>query len=199
LKLTSSKSTSEAIPSSSELLTFLDERGISYEIAGKAGLYVEEEGKYAGWLAIPYPNVKGIWKVRYRRLDEGKPKYMDEAGAEPHLYNPQKLGPQTRTVWFTEGELDALILWQYGVHAIGVPGSSIFGIPEFRLAWSLLWDKSKLVAAIDNDEAGNRAAHALVEVYGDRVQRIMLPEGLDVNDMHLKDPSGLKELIDSVE
>lgn len=195
MKLTSTK---EAIPFSSELLRFLEERGISEEIASRAGLYYETEGKFAGWIGIPYPNLKDKWKVRYRRIGDGTPKYMDEPGAAPHLYNPQGLGPQTRTVWFTEGELDALILWQYGVPAIGVPGATVFGIPEFKLAWSLLWEKSNLVAAIDNDEAGNRAAHALIDVYGDRVRRLVLPEGMDVNDYHLKDPDGLRELIESV-
>lgn len=177
---------------------FLEKRHIQSDIAEKAGLYVPEDGPWAGWLAIPYPHMSGIWKTRYRRLDDGSPKYMDEKGAEPHLYNPQGLGPQTREVWFTEGELDALILWQYGVPAIGVPGAQVFDTKLFSEGWSLLFRRAQIFAALDNDEAGRRASQSLSKVFGDKVVGLELPDGLDVNDLHIKAPDELRRMIEEV-
>lgn len=188
-------------PSSSReglLVSFCEERGLDLGIAGQAGLYVEESGDYAGWLAIPYPHLTGRWGVRYRRLAHtGGPKYMDVAGADLHLYNPQHLGPQSREVWFTEGEIDALILWQYGVPAIGMSGSTKYGHELFQEAWSLLFKKARVVIAVDNDDAGAKAAADIEKAFR-HAERLSLPDGFDINDFHLKDPSGLAREIRSM-
>lgn len=185
-------------PSSSNMETFLANRGIQHEVAEKAGLYVEEAGDYRGWLAIPYPHLTGTWGVRYRRLvGEANPKYMDLPGAEMHLYNPQGLGPQSREVWFTEGELDALILWQYGVPAIGMSGASKYGTPIFQEAWALLFRRAKVVIAVDNDDAGHKAAADLAKAFPQAI-RFDMPDGWDINDFHLKDPDGLRRAINAI-
>lgn len=190
-------SSSEVVPRN-ELAAFCDERGLSLDIAGQAGLYIEHDGDFSGWLAIPYPHVTGTWGVRYRRLtNTGGPKYMDLPGAELHMYNPQLLGPQSREVWFTEGEIDALILWQYGVPAIGMSGSSKYGNALFQEAWSLLFRKANVVIAVDNDEAGHKAANDIHRAFPS-ASHFELPQGMDVNDWHLKEPEEMGRLIDAV-
>lgn len=193
----------ETVPSSSEVIddrlaSFCDSRGMDEWVAKAAGLYVKDEGDYKGWLAIPYPHLTGTWGERYRRLVEGRgPKYMDVQGAELHLYNPQHLGPQSREVWFTEGEIDALILWQYGVPAIGMSGSSKYGHELFQEAWKLLFNRATVVIAVDNDEAGHKAANDIERAFR-RVKRFDMPEGMDINDYHLKEGDTMRRQIDAL-
>lgn len=187
----------EEIPSfSSEFLDYMERRGISEEIYTKAGLHVATSGPYTGCLVIPYPNRTGIWKNRYRRISEGDgPKYMDEPGATNHLYNPQRLGAEATEVWFTEGELDALTLWQYGLPAIGLPGASIAKTEVFAKAWALLWRGADIYLFMDNDHAGMDAVDTLQHHFG-RVKTVWGPDGMDINDLHCKEPETLRSLIE---
>lgn len=189
-------SSSELVPKS-QLAEFCESRGLDLGVATQAGLRIEDEGNYEGWLAIPYPHLTGIWGTRYRRLDDGMPKYMDMPGAELHLYNPAGLGPHSDEVWFTEGELDTLILLQYGVPAIGLSGATKYAHPLFQQAWSLLFAKARIVIATDNDGAGNKAAQDIASVYP-HAGRFEMPDGYDINDWHLEDPDALASAIEAV-
>ena len=178
------------------LVNFCIERGLVLEIAAKAGLHYPQEGEYAGMLAIPYQKRHGgVWTTRYK-TGHDKPKYLSEAGAPFHLYNPQHLGPPDDQIWFCEGELDTLILWQYGVPAVGLGGSTMYQHPMFAQAFSLLFNRAEIIVATDNDSAGDAAYNDLCNVYGQQTKRLLIPEGIsDVNDWHLEDSKGLEKAI----
>lgn len=178
------------------LVDFCEERGLDLALAQEAGLCgVEEVGPYMGMLAIPYQKRDGgVWITRYKTFEETI-RYLDEPGANTHLYNPQHLGPHTPEVWFCEGEIDTLILWQLGVPAVGMSGSTKFQSPIFRAAYSQLFNRARIIAATDGDKAGDEAYNDLVDVFGAGVKRLAVPKGMDINDWYLSDRQGLEEAI----
>jgi len=82
---------------SEEAIKFLADRGISKEIAdahmlGTVGDFLPEHSHHKGWLSIPYITVMGICVgFKFRRLDDGKPKYGAPTGQKGHLYNVSDL------------------------------------------------------------------------------------------------------------
>ena len=157
-------------------------RGLPLDFLGEQGLHIVPEGEdLAGWLAFPYPNLTGIWKTRYRNMTPlGLPKYLDSEGAEVHLYNPQRLGPNVDSVIFSEGELDTLVLTYLGFPAVGVAGTN-----AFRPAWKLLFQHALVVVAFDGDKAGDLAAARALDEFAPRSARLRPPEGMDINDWYL--------------
>jgi len=179
--------------SDEQLEEFAIERGLKWHIVEAASLhYMRDGGDYNNMLAIPYVKRNGgVWTTRYK-TGHDKPKYLSEPGASFHLYNPQHLGPPDDQIWFCEGELDTLILWQYGVPAVGMPGSTMYQHPMFAQAFSLLFNRAEIIVATDNDSAGDSAYNDLCNVYGQQTKRLLIPEGIsDINDFHLEDTKGL--------
>ena len=114
---------------SSETLEFLAGRGISEEVAGRYSLgtvFESEPGHehHEGWLSIPYITALGLCVgFKFRRLDDGKPKYGSPTGQKAHLYNVPDLLAPTASIVVCEGELDTVIVsGVLGLPAVGVPG-----------------------------------------------------------------------------
>jgi len=178
------------------MLAFCAGRNLDLVVAEQANLHFVEGGEHDGMLAFPYQKRNGgVWQTRVK-TGHDKPKYLDEPGALLHLYNPQFLGPHTDQVWFCEGEVDTLILWQYDVPAVGISGSAKYGTVEFQQSFKLLFDKAEIISAVDNDAAGDVAHQDLVKAFGPKVKRFKMPEGMDVNDWHLADSEGLRKEIE---
>jgi DNA primase len=113
--------------------------------------------------------------------------------AQPHLYLPgphhgvwNAAGVRGQRVWLLcEAILDALSFWVNDWHHV----TASYGTNGFTADhWKLLREQrpDKVVICYDNDEAGNKAAHALaqqLEPEGFEAWRVELPPGSDVNDM----------------
>lgn len=174
-------------------------RGIDPEILHSAGIRYSIDGDRRGWILLPYRNRTGDWKTRFRNPDpNGRPKYLDSRGADPHLYNPGLLGPGEDEVWFCEGEFDTLCLIEHGYKAIGVHGVEFVpgeGESETRrgwhMSWKLLFEGTRCIVMFDNDEAGIRGGRRLANVLGGEVFDEWDPRFTDVNDWHVGDRSGL--------
>lgn len=100
------------------------------------------------------------WYIKIRR-PKGDPKYIHIPGGVPALYMAENLEYYPAVV-FTEGELDALLLWQ---EASTFAGVASFGAATARLnvaTWGLrlLYPRYRL-AAYDLDEAGSKGAAEL--------------------------------------
>jgi hypothetical protein len=177
------------------------ERGIGTSVLSAAGIDVDT-GDHNGWWRIPYPHRGGTWKYRYRNPDnEGRPKYLDDPGAAPHLYNPALIGPGEEEVWFCEGEFDTLALLDQGLTAVGIHGTS--NVPDekdgeteysgrFPKAWSYLFDDTLCLIAFDNDDSGNRAGRKLARALEGEVFDQWNRDYTDINEWHKADPQGLK-------
>ena len=179
------------------------ERGISEGVLRAAGIHVDAGGRgYDGWWRLPYPHRSGVWKTRYRNPDpKGRPKYLDDPGAEFHLYNPLGLGPGEDEIWFTEGEFDTLALIDQGLKVIGIHGVSNVRDPDedeqdgqpsrFRKSWLHLFTDTLCITMFDNDDEGRKAGRRLARgLDGEAFDE--WPDGYgDVNEWHRDDPTGM--------
>jgi DNA primase len=169
-----------------EVLGYLEGRGISLRAAEDYRLgcvpQTATEGfeQYAGMLAIPYLTPAGPVHFKFRRLDDGKPKYIGLSGGN-YLYNVKALSDATDTIAICEGELDALVLSASGIPSVGIPGAS-----NWQKHWRYIFaDFSRVIAFVDGDDAGRNMAKSLQEKIDARP--VILPDGMDVSDVLMED------------
>lgn len=138
---------------------------------------------YRGFLAIPYlrwaPDIG--WQavsIRFRRLDDGTPKYLTMAGDRPRLYNTLALLRRSAVVAITEGEIDAITADVSGIPTVGVPGAQAWQ-KHFREPF--LGYRDVFVLA-DGDEAGMTFANTVAETLPN-AKVVPMPPGEDVNSL----------------
>ena len=114
---------------SPEVLDVLAARGISELVAAKFQLGTVTEPHnghemHEGWLSIPYITASGSCVgFKFRRIDDGKPKYGSPTGQKAHLYNVTDITLDSPHIVVCEGELDAIVTsGEIGIPAVGVPG-----------------------------------------------------------------------------
>ena len=110
-------------------VAYLNGRGISKDVAQAfmLGTVIDPapgHEQFVGWLSIPYITALGIaTSVKFRRLDDGKPKYGQPTGQKLHLYNVVDVTQDSHHIVVCEGELDTVIIsGVLGIPAVGVPG-----------------------------------------------------------------------------
>lgn len=140
---------------------------------------------YTGMLAIPYRRwtPKLGWftvGIRFRRLDDGKPKYLNAPGTRPWLYNTTDLLADSPVVCITEGELDAITVSACGHRVVGVPGAQMWR-PYMS---ELFRGHDKVVILADGDEPGSEFGRT-VQSNIPGSQLIQMPPGHDVNSVVL--------------
>lgn len=121
-----------------------------------------------------------------------EPRWHNMRGSVPALYNVDILKdlPSGALVYLVEGFTDTLTLLTHGFPAVGLVGAG--GLKE---EWIAQLARFRVVAALDPDEAGRRAAARYAEMFrahGSTLARIELP--LDVNDFFGQRPSAALEL-----
>ena len=145
---------------------------------------------YHGMLAIPYLRWSrehgwAVVSIRYRRLDDGKPKYQTQAGDRPRLYNTLALIKQSPYVAITEGEIDAMTAQACGVPTVGVPGATSWK-PYFREPF--LGYRDVYILA-DGDEPGLQFANTVASTLPN-AKVVASPPGEDVNSLVVKQGKG---------
>ena len=144
-----------------EMHAYLENRGISRLVADRFMLGRCDD-VHEGWLAIPYLRPSGVVWFNYRRMDDGKPKYM--ASGQRHLFNTAALdqADQTGEVAVSEGELDAIVATASGVPCVGVPGATQWvGNPAWR---ELFVGYQRVWILADPDDAGLGFAQSIMDV-----------------------------------
>jgi len=146
---------------SAEHLLYLEGRGISEWLARQFLLGCCDD-VHEGWLSIPYLRTAGTVWFNYRRMDEGKPKYM--ASGSKHLYNTAdlELSDASGEVCIAEGELDTIIASAVcGLPCVGVPGATQW---SGNRSWHELFRGYQRVSILaDPDEAGLGLAQAIMD------------------------------------
>lgn len=138
---------------------------------------------YRGKLAIPYLRWSqeygwAVVKLRFRRLDDEQPKYLDVAGFSPRLYNTLALLANSSQIAITEGEIDAITAQVCGIPTVGVPGAQAWK-PHFKEPF--LGYRDVFILA-DGDEPGLNFANAVAAtLFNAKV--IPMPPGEDVNSL----------------
>ena len=175
----------ESLPGS-PAAEYLASRGIPLET--KFGLgYVADprpgHEMYRGCLAIPYLRWSPWRKwsaasIRFRRLDDGHPKYMTVAGDKPRLFNTKALTNYSKDMAITEGEIDAITAELAGVPTVGVPGAQMWK-PHFR---ELFMGYRNVNILADGDDAGMEFARAVAKTLPN-ARIIPMPNRSDVNSL----------------
>lgn len=189
---------------SDEALAYLAGRGISEEIAAKYRLGtitdpIEGHQMYEGWISIPYfTALDHCVAFKFRRLDDGKPKYGSPAGQKTHLYNVVAVTEDSERIVICEGEFDAIIMNEVGVPAVGVPGVAAW--KPFYPKLFTGFDAVYIIGDNDlrDDKETNPGADFSRRVMGEVTngQIITLPPGMDVTDYYLANGTdGLRKLL----
>ena len=176
-----------------EALVALGERGISELVAAKFQLGtvtdpINGHELYEGWISIPYITAMGYCVgFKFRRLDDGKPKYGSPTGQKAHLYNVTDTLIMSKSIIVCEGELDTVIAsGVLGLPAVGIPGVQAWK-PHFSKLLSG-YDSVFIVGDNDVKEDGSNPG----QDFSKRVQQevlngviVSLPPNMDINDYYL--------------
>lgn len=146
----------------------------------------ERDGKT--YAVFPYLRDGELVNVKYRNPDE-KRDMRQEGGAEPCLFGWHLIDPKARTVAITEGEIDAMTLWQAGIPALSVNAGA--GNHQWiESDWTRLERFSEILVAFDKDDAGNKGASEVIRRLGvARCKRLVFP-AKDANDWLIQGASG---------
>lgn len=173
--------------------TLLGERGIAEQAVehfrlGWLADKIDGFEAYQGMLVIPYllDDNRPV-QLRFRCAcqhdgsckDLGHPKYKGMSGDPTRPFNVRAITSATNELHITEGELDAIVLWQCGFNAIALPGATQWK-PHY---YQLLAGFSRVVCWGDPDEAGRTFNGTLVEKLRQAV--IAHPHDGDVNETYL--------------
>jgi len=188
-----------------EALEYLYWRGLTTETIQSAGLGYNPRAwrrPAADWglagdpvylaagITIPHEADGALWTVKIRRLEavttaDGRTlRYTSIRGGHQALYLADGLTGDRPAVALTEGEFDALLLRQQAGDLVDAASlcSASNSVP---LRWLLkLLPYRRILAAYDNDEAGQAGA-AKLSALSRRVSVIRPLEGKDVTDFHL--------------
>ncbi|MGH9901027.1 MAG: CHC2 zinc finger domain-containing protein [Pyrinomonadaceae bacterium] len=120
-----------------------------------------------------------------------EPRWHNMRGGVPSLYNVDALTslPSGAVVYLVEGFTDTLTLVAHGFHTVGLVGAG--GLKE---EWLAPLGRFRVVAALDPDAAGRRAAARYEEMFAARgmgLASLSLP--CDVNDFFRQHPSAALE------
>ena len=176
-----------------EALSVLEERGISDAVAalyqiGSIVSPINGHEMYEGWISIPYITASGSCVgFKFRRLDDGKPKYGSPTGQKAHLYNVCDITIMSPHIVVCEGELDTVITsGVLGIPAVGVPGVAAWK-PHFP---KLFGGYENVYVVGDNDvkeDGSNPGAEFAKRVANEVMNSVIvtLPAGMDINDYYL--------------
>jgi DNA primase len=178
---------------SPEVLDVLAARGISELVAAKFQLGTVTEPHnghemHEGWLSIPYITASGSCVgFKFRRIDDGKPKYGSPTGQKAHLYNVCDITIDSPHIVVCEGELDAVITsGVLGIPAVGVPG-----VAAWKPHFPKLFNGYETIYVVgDNDikeDGSNPGAEFAKRVANEVMNSVIvtLPPGMDINDYYL--------------
>jgi DNA primase len=175
----------ESLVSNQTAYDHLQDRGINPESIkdfrlGFVGEPISGHEQYRGCLAIPGIGPNGVYSLRFRNLNSDGPKYLSITGAPTRLFNVRAIHTAGDVIAITEGELDAVILNQCGVPAIGVPGANNWKRHHSRMVAGF----QKVFIFGDGDKAGEEFSKKVMDSVSSGI-RMNMPSGHDVNSFFL--------------
>lgn len=174
----------------------LDEERIPNDLAIRAGVLIESDGKVRDYFykRIIFPNsVRGqVVHLTGRSLDDQQAKYLHLSGKVVHLFNEADAGASD--VILCEGVPDCLSATQAGYRAVGV-----YGTLQFKEEHVDLFSRAQTVyVCMDGDEAGRKATERIGTLLADKAVIVTLPDGQDVNSfLASRGPEEFRRILDS--
>lgn len=142
------------------------------------------EDRFVHTISIPYLTKNGCVGMKFRRIDDSRPKYDQMAGQKQHIYNVAAVLDAVSEVLIVEGELDAI-----ASTINGHPACAIAGANGWRSSWARCFDGiGRILIVTDNDDKedgsnpGQDLSRRLSDSFPNSV-RVSLPLGHDVNSM----------------
>ena len=163
--------------------TYFQDRGISQEVIDRFKLGYDPSTKQ---VIMP---VKGEFYIR-RSTDpmaQNKDRYRLPAGIKKELFNAEALS-QKKPVFITEGIIDALSIITAGHEALALPAATDINLlgDEIKKQIEAKTVLPELILCLDNDEAGQKAAHELSEY----LKKNKLPHSAAIIPKEYKDANG---------
>lgn len=129
-------------------------------------------------IAFPYPN--GAKKVR---LLAEKKFYTQGPSSEPALFGQDKFQAGGKTITITEGELDALSVWQILQCPTVSVRSSSSARKDCGASYDYLNSFERILLCLDNDEPGRKAAREIASLFDfNKVYEVNLSRHKDANE-----------------
>ncbi len=134
------------------------------------------------------------FKTKYKD-NEGDKKYVSTGGSDIDLFGSHKLPSKGKRVWITEGEEDAMALFQVLKESSTIPEwiPPVLSLPDgcssaskcINRSIDLLTDFEEIVLCFDNDQPGKQARDEVCKMLAGRVSYMTLPFK-DANEMLLR-------------
>jgi DNA primase len=154
-------------------------------ISGKPTEWNEVEGlKVPRGIAIPWYADGALWGIKVRR-SAGEQRYQQVSGGNIRgsLYLADHVQPGLPLV-LTEGEFDALTVWQIGWGKISVASIGSASNRHIDLRWyGKLLAAPRLLLCMDADAAGEKAAAEIMTI-SRAAKRVQVPLGKDMNEFY---------------
>lgn len=141
-----------------------------------------------GMISIPYRTPAGVVGMKFRRMDDGTPKYLWPTGQKVGLFNVVDLHKPSETIAICEGEIDTIVLSS----VVGIPSVGVAGVSQWKPWFPKLFESySRVLIFADNDvkEDGRNPGQELAKRIKedlDRAEIIHLPDNTDVNEVMLQ-------------
>lgn len=140
------------------------------------------DGKRADWIVWPFFRDGELFAVKYQNLErnkKGKKEIVAEGKCEPGLFGWQAIPDNARSVVITEGEIDALSMWEFGCPALSVPFGGGSGAKQqwIETEFEHLVRFDTIYLCLDMDEEGGLAAKEIASRLGQhRCRFVELPK-----------------------
>jgi len=172
--------------------SYLAGRGLTKEVASTflLGSVVEPSAGHehaTGMLSIPYITPAGVVGIKFRRLDDGTPKYIWPTGQKIGLFNVNDLHKHSDTIAICEGEIDTVVL----SGMVQIPAVGVAGVSQWKPWFPKLFEPyNRILIFADNDvkEDGRNPGQELAKRIKEDLDRAVivgLPANRDVNDTFL--------------
>lgn len=175
-----------------DALDYLLARGIDRATALKfrLGVVSDPSSEYQGRLAVPSLGFDGHpYNIRFRTMNDQTPKYLGMPGFETRLFNVRAIREADDEIHITEGELDAVVLDQCGLSAVGVCGANSWKRHHPRMFSGF----TRVYVWGDGDKAGGEFARKVYDSMTS-VTMIKMKSGMDVTDLFLAEgQDGIKK------
>lgn len=180
--------------------SYLAERGLDLELARmyRLGVVVEPEvghEMYENRLSIPYLTRSGVVSMKFRCMAhedckaEGCQKYLGLGGKSTHMFNVNAFFADSTAIAITEGEFDAMVVNQYVMPAVSIPGVQNWK-PFYERCFV---DYERVYLFADGDDPGRDFAKSLSSIL-DGVTVVQMPQDMDVNAVFVAEgPDGLRK------
>lgn len=179
----------ESLLKNEKAMDYLFARGFTPETIEKFYLGLDTKGQ----IALPIIKDKKLVCIKYRSIPPADKFYSRETGCGSYLFNGDAI-QKGKPIILVEGEMDAISATQMGFVAVsGITGAQ--GLVKEEM--EQLDEADRVVVIYDNDEAGQKGAHKIIERLGfERCVNVVLPVK-DMNEFMLAGHTGeeLKELI----